>query len=149
MPPKKSKGCKKAKQVGGWFWERNDPVFGASNRWIGDKVIKPADNFLKDTKLLSRIVTPLGGLFGGPGGAVAGAAAGVGLNKAGYGYRPRGKHPQIGCGAGHSQYGGIGSFLIPNGLPMRAKPIYIKTQTGGNSPFMLTNNSSFNNIKLR
>ena len=116
MPPKKSKKCKKPKQVGGWFWERNDPVFGASNRWIGDKVIKPADNFLKDTKLLSRIVTPLGGLFGGPGGAVAGAAAGVGLNKAGYGCRPRGKHPQYGCGAGHSQYGGIGSFLIPKGL---------------------------------
>ena len=137
MPPKKSKRSKKPKQVGGWFWERNDPVFGASNRWIGDKVIKPADNFLKDTKLLSRIVTPLGGLFGGPGGAVAGAAAGVGLNKAGYGCRPRGKHPQYGCG-----------IYIPKGLPMRAKPTYIRTQTGGNSPFMLTNNSSFNSIKL-
>ena len=143
MPPKKSKRSKKAKQVGGWFWERDDPVFGKSNRWIGDKVIKPADNFLKDTKLLSRIVTPLGGLFGGPGGAVAGAAAGVGLNKAGYGCRPRGKHPQIGCGAGHSQCGGIGSIYIPKGLPMRAKPIY-RPQSGGNSPFMLTTYSSVN-----
>ena len=63
--------------------------------------------------------------------------------------RPGGKHPQMGCGAGHSQYRGIGSIYIPKGLPMRAKPIYIKTQAGGNSPFMLTNNSSFNSIKLR
>ena len=117
-------------------------MFGSSNRWIGDKVFKPADNFLKDTKLLSRIVTPLSGLFGGPGGAVAGAAAGVGLNKAGYGRKP--SRPS----AKHSQYGGIG-ILIPSGLPMRAKPIYIKTQTGGNSPFLQTNNSSFNSIKLR
>ena len=149
MPPKKIKRSKKAKQVGGWFWERDDPVFGKSNRWIGDKVIKPVDNFLKEIKLLSKIITPIGGFLGGPGGAIAGAAAGVGLNKAGYGCRPRGKHPQYGCGAGHSQYGGIGSFLIPKGLPMRAKPTYIKTQTGGNSPFMLTTNSSFNSIKLR
>ena len=124
------------------IWERNDPVFGASNRWIGDKVIKPADIFLKESKLLSRIITPIGGFLGGPGGAIAGAAAGVGLNKAGYGCkpcRPSAKHPQ---------YGVIGR-LIPSGLPMRAKPIYIKPQTGGNSPFMLTTNSSFNSIKLR
>ena len=86
-------------------------MFGKSNRWIGDKVFKPADNFLKESKLLSRIITRV---------------IGVGLNKAGYGCRPRGKHPQIGCGAGHSQYGGIGSIYIPKGLPMRAKPIYIK-----------------------
>ena len=37
MPPKKIKRSKKAKQVGGWFWERDDPVF--------DKVIKPVGNF--------------------------------------------------------------------------------------------------------
>ena len=72
MPPKKSKRSKK--QVGGWFWERDDPVFGASNRWIGDKVIKPVDNFLKESKLLSKIITPIGGFLGGPGGAIAGAA---------------------------------------------------------------------------
>ena len=86
MPPKKSKRSKK--QVGGWFRERNDPVFGASNRWIGDKVIKPADNFLKESKLLSRIITPIGGFLGGPGGAIDGATAGVGLNKAEYDRKP-------------------------------------------------------------
>ena len=107
MPPKKSKRCKKVKQAGGWFWERSDPIFGKSNRYIGDKIIKPVDNLFKDTKVLSRIITPVGAFLGGPGGAIAGAVAGVGLNKAGYGCRPRGKHPQIGCGAGHSQYGGI------------------------------------------
>ena len=140
MPPKKSKRSKK--QAGGWFWERNDPVFGASNRWIGDKVIKPVDNFLKESKLLSKIITPIGGFLGGPGGAIAGATAGVGLSKAGYGRkpcRPSAKHPQC---------GGIGRIYIPSGLPMRAKPTYIGTQTGGNSPFMLTTNSSFNSIKL-
>ena len=94
MPPKKSKRGKKATQVGGWFWERNDPVFEASNRWIGNKVIKPVDHFLKDTKVLSRIITPIGGFLGGPAGAVAGAVAGVGLKKAGYGYIPSAKHPQ-------------------------------------------------------
>ena len=141
MPPKKSKRCKKPKQVGGWFWERNDPVFGSSNRWIGDKVIKPADIFLKESKLLSRIITPIGGFLGGPVGAIAGATAGVGLGKAGYGYkpcRPSAKHSQNGC-----------VTFIPKGLPLMAKPKYIKTQTGGNSPFMLTTNSSFNSIKLR
>ena len=102
--------------------------------------------FLKESKLLSRIITPIGGFLGGPGGAIAGAAAGVGLNKAGYGCRPRGKHPQYGCGAGHSQVSA--GILIPKGLPMRAKPIY-RPQSGGNSPFMLTTNSSFNSIKLR
>ena len=143
MPPKKIKRSKKAKQVGGWFWERNDHVFGASNRWIGDKVIKPADNFLKESKLLSRIITPIGGFLGGPGGAIAGAAAGVGLNKAGYGRkpcRPSAKHPQC---------GGIGRIYIPSGLPMWGKPTYIRTQTGDNSLFMLTTNSNFNSIKLR
>ena len=137
MPPKKSKKSKKPKQVGGWFWERNDPIFGSSNRYIGDKIIKPVDNFLKDTKVLSRIITPIGGFIGGPAGAVAGAVAGVGLNKAGYGYRPRAKHPQYGSG-----------ILRTSGLPMKAKPIY-RPQSGGSSPFMLANNSSFNSIKLR
>ena len=50
MPVKKSKRGKKGKQVGGWFWERNDPIFGASNRWIGDKIISPVNNFLKEPK---------------------------------------------------------------------------------------------------
>ena len=72
MPSKKIKRSKKAKQVGGWFWERNDPVFGASNRWIGDKVFKLADNFLKESKLLSKIITPIGGFLGGSGGAIHG-----------------------------------------------------------------------------
>ena len=149
MPPKKSKKCKKPKQVGGWFWERNDPIFGKSNRWIGDKIIKPVDHFLKDTQLISRIITPVGALLGGPVGAVSGAVLGVGLNKAGYGHkpcRPSGKHPQHGCGT--MILTNNSKRLIPSGLPMRAKPIY-KPQTGGNSPFMLTNNSSFNSIKLR
>ena len=78
--------------------------------------------------------------LGGPVGAVSGAVLGVGLNKAGYGHkpcRPSAKHSQYGCG-----------ILKPSGLPMRAKPIY-KPQTGGNNPFMLTTNSSFNTIKLR
>ena len=93
----------------------------------------------------------MGGFLGGPGGAIAGATAGVGLNKAGYGRkpcRPSAKHPQCGCGARHSQVSVLGN-LKPSGLPMWVKPIYIKTQTGGNSPFMLTTNSSFNSIKLR
>ena len=96
---------------------------------------------MKDTKILSKIITSIGGFLGGPGGAIAGAAAGVGLNKAGYGRKP--SRPS----AKQPQYGGIGR-LIPSGLPMRAKPIYIKPQTGGNSPFMLTTNSSFNSNML-
>ena len=49
MPPKKIKRSKKAKQVGRWFWER------IYKRYIGDKIIKPVDNFLKESKLLSKI----------------------------------------------------------------------------------------------
>ena len=48
MPVKKS--SKKVKQTGGWFWERSDPIFGASNRWIGDKIINPTNKFLKKRK---------------------------------------------------------------------------------------------------
>ena len=99
MPPKTSKICKNVKPEGGWFWERNDPTFGASNRWIGDKVIQPLDNDLKETKLSSKIAGPVGGLFGGPAGAIVGNLASAGLTKAGYGCkpcRPSGKCPQHG-----------------------------------------------------
>ena len=44
------KRSKKVKQVGGYFWERTDPIFGASSRWIGDKVITPTNKFLKKRK---------------------------------------------------------------------------------------------------
>ena len=149
MPPKKSKRCKKVKQEGGWFFERNDPIFGKFNRYVGDKIIKPVDHFLKDTKLISRIITPVGALIGGPVGAVSGAVLGVGLNKAGYGHkpcRPSGKHPQHGCGT--VILTNNSKRLIPSGLPMRAKPIY-KPQTGGNSPFMLeAESANFQNLKF-
>ena len=48
MPVKKSSN--KVKQLGGYFWERNDPIFGASNRWIEDKVITPTNKLLKKRK---------------------------------------------------------------------------------------------------
>ena len=102
MPVKKSKRGKKGKQVGGWFWERDDPIFGASNRWIGDKVITPVNNFLKDTKVLSTIAGPAGVFLGGPGGAIAGTVATAALKHAGYGKkhcRPSAKHMQHGCGS--------------------------------------------------
>ena len=44
------KRSKKVKQVGGYFWERNDPIFGASNRWIGDEIINPTNKLLKKRK---------------------------------------------------------------------------------------------------
>ncbi len=48
MPVKKR--SKKVKQVGGYFWERDDPIFGPSNRYIGDKIITPTIKFLKKQK---------------------------------------------------------------------------------------------------
>ena len=48
MPVKKS--SKKVKQAGGWWYERSDPIFGASNRYIGDKIITPKHKFLKKRK---------------------------------------------------------------------------------------------------
>ena len=48
MPVKKR--SKKVKQAGGWWYERNDPIFGASNRYIGDKIITPTNKFLKKRK---------------------------------------------------------------------------------------------------
>ena len=80
MPFKKS--SKKVKQVGGWFWERSDPIFGASNRYIGDKIITATNKFLKP-KILSTIAGPVGSFLGGPAGAVAGAVASVGLQQLG------------------------------------------------------------------
>ncbi len=41
MPVKKR--SKKVKQVGGYVWERSDPIFGASNRYIRDKIITPTN----------------------------------------------------------------------------------------------------------
>ena len=126
MPVKKR--SKKVKQVGAYFWERTDPIFGASNRWIGDKVISPTNKFLKKTKILSTIAGPVGSFLGGPAGAVAGAVASVGLQQLGYGIhaRPSGKAPQH------------GSHIYRTHKPM----------TGGNSPFLLVNNSSYNSVKF-
>ena len=96
MPVKKR--SKKVKQAGGWFYETSDPIFGASNRYIGDKIITPANKFLKKTKILSTIAGPVGSFLGGPAGAVAGAVASVGLQQLGYGIhaRPSGKAQQHG-----------------------------------------------------
>ena len=126
MPVKKR--SKKSKQSGGYFWIRDDPIFGASNRWIADKVLTPTNNLLKKTKLLSTIAGPVESFLGGPAGAVAGAVASVGLQQLGYGHnaRPSGKAPQY------------GSHVYRTHKPM----------TGGNSPFLLTNNSSFNSVKF-
>ena len=126
MPVKKR--SKKVKQVGGYFWERTDPKFGDSNRWIGDKVISPTNKFLKKTKILSTIAGPVGSFLGGPAGAVAGAVASVGLQQLGYGNnaRPSGKAPQY------------GSHVYRTHKPM----------TGGNSSFLLVNNSSYNSVKF-
>ena len=126
MPVKKR--SKKSKQSGGYFWSRDDPIFGASNRWIGDKVITPTNNLLKKTKLLSTIAGPVGSFLGGPAGAVAGAVASVGLQQLWYGNnaRPSAKAPQY------------GSHVYRTHKPM----------TGGGSPFLLTNNSSFNQVKF-
>ena len=44
------KHSKKGNQAGGWFYEKSDPIFGASNRWIGDKVLTPTNKFLKKQK---------------------------------------------------------------------------------------------------
>ena len=156
MPVKKSKRSKKSKQSGGWFWERDDPIFGASNRWIGDKVITPTNNFLKKTKILSSIAGPVGTYLGGPLGGVAGAVAGVGLKQLGYGIntRPTGKAPQHGSGT-------IG-YRPPDNMHQKQNiyktlpyPVNVSKQftlqnmqRGGNSPFLLTHNSSFNSIKL-
>ena len=124
MPVKKS--SKRVKQAGGWFFERSDPIFGASNRYIGDKIITPTNKFLKKTKILSTIAGPVGSFLGGPAGAVAGAVASVGLQQLGYGNsaRPSGKAPQYGSRGTH------------------------KPMTGRGSPFLLTNNSSFNSVKF-
>ena len=126
MPVKKS--SKKVKQAGGWWYERSDPIFGASNRYIGDKIINPTNKFLKKTKILSTIAGPVGSFLGGPAGAVAGAVASVGLQQLGYGIhaRPSAKAPQH------------GSHIYRTHKPM----------TGGNSPFLLVNNSSYNSVKF-
>ena len=126
MPVKKR--SKKVNQAGGWWYERSDPIFGASNRYIGDKIITPANKFLKKTKILSTIAGPVGWFLGGPAGAVAGAVASVGLQQLGYGNnaRPSGKAPQHG-----------------SNIYRTHKPI-----SGRGSPFLLTNNSSFNQVKF-
>jgi hypothetical protein len=143
MPGKKTRRGKQSKQqVGGWFWEDDDPIFGKSNQWIGRNVIKPiskvvnaANEGLKRTKILSTLARPIGNILGGP---TAGAVAGNYLEQAGYGTRrrPRGKAPQHGSGA---------TVYKTRSYPIRALP---KAQMGGASPFMLTNNSSFNSVKF-
>ena len=43
MPVKKR--SKKVKQAGGWFYEASDPIFGASNRYIGYTIVTSTNKF--------------------------------------------------------------------------------------------------------
>ncbi len=106
------KHSKKVKQASGWFFERSDPICGASNRFIGDKVLTPTNIFLIKIKILSSIAGTVGSFLGGPAGAVSGAVASVRLQHGSRVYRTH------------------------------------KPMTGGGSPFLLTNSSSFNSVKF-
>ena len=98
--------------------------------------------FIEDNHVISKLA---GGVIGfasnlvAPGsGALTGPAATYGLQQLGLGknhrLRPTGKPPQHGSGT----------------ILYRTQPYAVKTKpmTGGNSPFLLANNSSYNSVKF-
>ena len=98
--------------------------------------------FIEDNHVISKLA---GGVIGfasnlvAPGsGALTGPAATYGLQQLGLGknhrLRPTGKPPQHGSGT----------------ILYRTQPYPVKTKpmTGGNSPFLLANNSSYNSVKF-
>ncbi len=98
--------------------------------------------FIEDNHVISKLA---GGVIGfasnlvAPGsGALTGPAATYGLQQLGLGKkhrrRPIGKPPQHGSGT---------ILYKTQPYPVKSKPM-----TGGNSPFLLTNNSSFNRVKF-
>ena len=98
--------------------------------------------WIEDNHVVSKLA---GGVIGcasnlvAPGsGALTGPAATYGLQQLGLGKkhrrRPTGKPPQHGSGT---------TVYRTQPYPVKQKPM-----TGGNSPFLLTNNSSFNRVKF-
>ena len=110
-------------------------------------------NFIQDNHIISKT---LGGLVGAAtnlivpfSGIVAGSAATYGLQQLGLGkkpHRPPGKHPIHGSGL-QSALAALQKTLASNARPMR-RAHTAKPMTGGNSPFLLTHNSSFNSVKF-
>jgi hypothetical protein len=122
----------------------------------GKKYDKPADidetkykvpksklgQFIEDNHVISKLA---GGVIGfasnlvAPGsGALTGPAATYGLQQLGLGnnhrLRPTGKPPQHGSGT-----------ILYRTQPY---PVKLKPMTGGSSPFLLANNSSYNSVKF-
>ena len=98
--------------------------------------------FIEDNHVISKLA---GGVIGfasnlvAPGsGALTGPAATYGLQQLGLGknhrLRPTGKPPQHGSGT-----------ILYKTQPY---PVKIKPMTGGSSPFLLANNSSYNSVKF-
>lgn len=110
-------------------------------------------NFIQDNHVIAKT---LGGLVGAAtnlivpfSGIVTGSAATYGLQQLGLGkkpHRPTGKHPMHGSGL-QSALVSLQKTLASNAKPMR-RAHTAKPMTGGNSPFLLTNNSSFNSVKF-
>ena len=84
---KKTNRAKKSKQCGTGFWSD-------AGDWITDKYIKPIDNLLKKTKIISSVVEPaltflgatagtaIGTVVGGPAGAATGGTIGTAIGEA-------------------------------------------------------------------
>ena len=106
-------------------------------------------NFIQDNHVISKT---LGGIVGAAtnlivpfSGIVTGSAATYRLQQLGLGkkpHRPLGKHPIHGAGLG-TKLLKLGLLAFHKTHTTKAKPM-----TGGNSPFLLTNNSSFNSVKF-
>ena len=96
--------------------------------------------WIEDNHVISKLA---GGVIGFasnlvvPGsGALTGPASTYGLQQLGLGHRPRGKAPQHGSGS-----------IVYKTQPYPVKVKHI-SMMGGSSPFLLTNNSSFNSVKF-
>ena len=89
-----------------------------------------------NSKLAGGVIGFASNLVAPGSGALTGPASTYGLQQLGLGHRPRGKAPQHGSGS----------------IVYKTQPYPVKVQhismMGGSSPFLLTNNSSFNSVKF-
>ena len=139
-----------------WYLARAGKAYKKPSDIDESKYVVPKSdlgNFIQDNHIISKT---LGGLVGAAtnlivpfSGIVTGSAATYGLQQLGLGKKPRrpsGKHPMHGSGL-QSALAALQKTLASKAHPMR-RAHTAKPMTGGNSPFLLTNNSSFNSVKF-
>ena len=162
----KSKRIKKSKQVGGWIWNKGGlaKAIDDTSDFVDENIVKPVDNLLKKTKIISSVVEPaltflgatagtaIGTVVGGPAGAATGGTIGTAIGEAaggalkdyakqhGYGNK---FHNNILVGQSITL-----SHLNQKGLGAKTRIRGKHMQRGGGTPFLNPVSSSYGGVSF-